>query len=56
MNLSLFPLAEYWWFYLVFTGFVLVLLAIDLGVFHREAHTVSMGVPRLAANHTAALR
>jgi tellurite resistance protein TerC len=40
--ITLFPLAEYWWFYLAFTGLVLVLLAVDLGVFHREAHAVSM--------------
>lgn len=38
---ELFPFAEYWWFYLCFTGFVLALLALDLGVFHREAHAVS---------------
>jgi tellurite resistance protein TerC len=38
----LFPFAEYWWFYAVFTALVLVLLAIDLGVFHRRAHVVSM--------------
>ncbi|HEV2861297.1 MAG TPA: TerC family protein [Pyrinomonadaceae bacterium] len=38
---ELFPLSEYWWFYLAFTGFVLLLLALDLGVFHREAHEVS---------------
>jgi tellurite resistance protein TerC len=38
---ELFPFAEYWWFYLGFTGFVLLLLALDLGVFHREAHEVS---------------
>lgn len=37
---SVFPWAEYWWFYLAFTGFVLVLLALDLGVFHRQAHVV----------------
>lgn len=37
----LFPFAEYWWFYLAFTGFVLVVLALDLGVFHRKAHEVS---------------
>ncbi len=37
----LFPFAEYWWFYLAFTGFVLGMLALDLGVFHREAHVVS---------------
>ncbi|MFN7915637.1 MAG: TerC family protein [Vicinamibacterales bacterium] len=36
-----FPFVEYWWFYAGFTAFVLVLLAIDLGVFHRQAHTVS---------------
>jgi tellurite resistance protein TerC len=36
----LFPLAEYWWFYLTFVGFVIGLLAIDLGVFHRKAHAV----------------
>ena len=36
-----FPFVEYWWFYAGFTGFVLVLLAIDLGVFHRQAHVVS---------------
>ncbi len=38
---TLFPFSEYWWFYLAFTGFVLVLLALDLGVFHRKAHAVS---------------
>ncbi len=37
---TVFPWAEYWWFYLTFTGFVLVLLALDLGVFHRQAHVV----------------
>jgi tellurite resistance protein TerC len=39
--MTYFPFAEYWWFYLAFTGFVLVLLALDLGVFHRKAHAVS---------------
>ena len=38
---ELFPFADYWWFYLGFTGFVLLLLALDLGVFHRKAHAVS---------------
>ena len=38
---ELFPFADYWWFYLGFTGFVLFLLALDLGVFHRRAHEVS---------------
>lgn len=41
MMAELFPFADYWWFYLCFTGFVLLLLALDLGVFHREAHEVS---------------
>ncbi|HZT28459.1 MAG TPA: TerC family protein [Bryobacteraceae bacterium] len=39
--MSYFPFADYWWFYLGFTGFVLLLLALDLGVFHRKAHAVS---------------
>ena len=39
--IELFPFADYWWFYLGFTGFVLLLLALDLGVFHRKAHEVS---------------
>jgi tellurite resistance protein TerC len=38
---DLFPLAEYWWLYLAFTGFVFLLLFLDLGVFHRNAHVVS---------------
>ena len=41
MQTVLFPISEYWWFYGLFTGFVLLLLAIDLGVFHRKAHAVS---------------
>ena len=36
-----FPFAEFWWVYVAFTTFVLVLLALDLGVFHRQAHVVS---------------
>jgi tellurite resistance protein TerC len=39
---QLFPFAEYWTFYLGFTAFVLVLLALDLGIFHREPHVVTM--------------
>src|SRR5690349_14831429 len=35
-----FPFSEYWWLYAAFTGAVLVLLALDLGVFHRDAHRV----------------
>lgn len=37
----LFPFAEYWWFYLAFIGFVIGMLALDLGVFHKHSHTVS---------------
>lgn len=38
---SLFPFGEYWWFYLVFTATVVLLLVLDLGFFHRKAHAVS---------------
>lgn len=40
--MTLFPVAEYWWFYLGFTCLILVLLAVDLGVFHRKSHTISI--------------
>lgn len=46
MTPALFPFAEYWWAYAGFTAGVLVLLALDLGVFHRTAHEVG---PREAA-------
>jgi len=36
----LFPFAEYWWVYGVFTLLVLGILALDLGVFHKQAHEV----------------
>ena len=36
----LFPFDQYWWFYGGFTLFVLAVLALDLGVFHRQAHEV----------------
>ncbi|MCX6119838.1 MAG: TerC/Alx family metal homeostasis membrane protein [Proteobacteria bacterium] len=42
MDILLFPFNEYYWFYLAFTGFVLTMLLLDLGVFHKEAHTVTM--------------
>jgi tellurite resistance protein TerC len=42
MTVQLFPFTEYWWFYLAFTAFVFFLLALDLGVFHRQAHAVSI--------------
>ena len=37
----LFPFAEYWWLYAGFVAFVLVVLALDLGVFHKKAHEIS---------------
>jgi len=40
-DVLLFPFAEYWWLYASFTALVLGLLALDLGVFHRDAHEVS---------------
>lgn len=39
--MTLFPFYDYWWFYLGFTFFVLIVLALDLGVFHKKAHEVS---------------
>jgi tellurite resistance protein TerC len=36
----LFPLSGYWSFYAAFVGFILLLLALDLGIFHRHAHAV----------------
>lgn len=41
MDVTLFPISDYWWFYASFTGFVLLMLAVDLGIFHRKAHAVS---------------
>jgi tellurite resistance protein TerC len=41
VDISLFPFGDYWWLYGAFTVFVLALLALDLGVFHRQAHAVS---------------
>src|SRR5687768_13930225 len=38
--MTVFPFADYWWFYLGFTALVLVLLLVDLGLFHRRAHAV----------------
>ncbi|MFA6240224.1 MAG: TerC family protein [Candidatus Hydrogenedentales bacterium] len=38
----LFPFAEYWWFYTGFSMFVLFMLALDLGVFHRDDHEVTI--------------
>lgn len=40
MTPTLFPFSDYWWLYVAFTGGVLVLLILDLGVFHRGARAV----------------
>ena len=40
-TVDLFPFADYWPHYLAFAGLVVVLLSLDLGLFHRKAHTVS---------------
>ncbi|MFV8249275.1 TerC family protein [Bdellovibrio bacteriovorus] len=37
----LFPFADFWWFYAGFIAFVIGMLALDLGVFHKHSHTVS---------------
>lgn len=38
----LFPFSEYWNFYLYFSLFIIALLVVDLGVFHRDDHEISM--------------
>jgi tellurite resistance protein TerC len=38
----LFPFADFWWLYGGFTALVLAMLALDLGVFHRTPHVVSV--------------
>jgi tellurite resistance protein TerC len=38
----LFPFAEYWTLYAGFIVFVIAMLALDLGVFHKKAHEISV--------------
>jgi tellurite resistance protein TerC len=38
----LFPFSTHWWFYAGFMAFLLLMLALDLGVFHRKAHAVGV--------------
>ena len=40
--MTLFPLVDYWWLYAGFLCFVLLMLALDLGVFNRTSHVVSV--------------
>jgi tellurite resistance protein TerC len=42
LRMSLFPFSDYWWLYGLFTLFVLAMLALDLGVFHRKEHSISI--------------
>ena len=39
--MTFFPFADYWWFYGVFLIFVLIMLALDLGIFNRKSHVVT---------------
>ena len=41
-EVDLFPFSEYWWMYFAFLSFVLLLLVLDIGVFHRKPHAVSI--------------
>jgi tellurite resistance protein TerC len=38
--MTLFPISEYWWLYAAFLLFVLLMLALDLGVFNRRSHEI----------------
>jgi len=49
-DLLLFPFQDFWWFYAGFTLFVLAMLALDLGVFHKEAHEVACAKRRPGAS------
>lgn len=40
-DVLLFPFADFWWFYVGFIAFVIAMLGLDLGVFHKESHKVS---------------
>ena len=41
-DIILFPFADYWSFYVLFSLFIIGLLALDLGVFHKTAKEVSI--------------
>src|SRR5215813_669313 len=38
--MTLFPISEFWWLYAAFLLFVLLMLALDLGVFNRRSHEI----------------
>lgn len=39
--MTLFPIVDYWWLYGAFLVFVLLMLALDLGVFNRKSHVIT---------------
>ena len=39
---TLFVFSEYWWFYLAFVGLIFVVLFLDLGVFNKNTHVISI--------------
>jgi tellurite resistance protein TerC len=41
-NAPLLPISQYWWLYAAFVAFVLVMLAIDLGLLNRKAKDISI--------------
>lgn len=41
MHHEFYPFADYWWFYGTFIAAIVVLLVLDLTVFHKKAHAVS---------------
>jgi len=47
MTEHLFPFLDFWWFYAAFTGWVVVFLVLDLGLFHRKPHAI--GFPEASA-------
>jgi tellurite resistance protein TerC len=42
LDSELFPFAQFWWAYVAFTGFIALLLALDLGVFNKNPHHISI--------------
>lgn len=39
---TLFPFFQYWWLYLIFIGLIFIVLFIDLGIFNRKSHVISV--------------
>jgi tellurite resistance protein TerC len=49
LPVELFPFLQYWWLYLAFSGLVLVLVALDLGVVHRNPHAITLKEATIAS-------